>query len=407
MEYRFPKDFLWGAATSSYQVEGNNYNDWVEWEHANSARLAAEAAKRHANAHMRIPEYILNNYPNPLQPENYISGRVCDHYNRFKEDFDIAKQIGHNAHRFSIEWSRVEPEEGKFDEKEIEHYQQVIAALCERGLEPFVTLWHWTVPIWFRDKGGWLNKDAPKYFERYVTIISRSLNYRHIKFWITINEPNVFASNSFLKGVWPPRYKNIFKYFKVLKNLAKAHKKSYEIIKKENPTAQVGISKNNIYFENIPFADYFWNKYFLNKIKSQQDFIGLNYYFHSRLFGNRNEDVTDMGWEIYPEGIYYVLRGLKKYNLPIYVTENGLADIKDEKRGKFIKDHLKWIHKVISESVDVRGYLYWSLLDNFEWDKGFWPRFGLVEIDYETLERKIRPSAYEYAKICKSNILEI
>ena len=263
------------------------------------------------------------------------------------------------------------------------------------------------MPIWFRDKGGWLNKDAPKYFERYVTIISRSLNYRHIKFWITINEPNVFASNSFLKGVWPPRYKNIFKYFKVLKNLAKAHKKSYEIIKKENPTAQVGISKNNIYFENIPFADYFWNKYFLNKIKSQQDFIGLNYYFHSRLFGNRNEDVTDMGWEIYPEGIYYVLRGLKKYNLPIYVTENGLADIKDEKRGKFIKDHLKWIHKVISESVDVRGYLYWSLLDNFEWDKGFWPRFGLVEIDYETLERKIRPSAYEYAKICKSNILEI
>ena len=133
----------------------------------------------------------------------------------------------------------------------------------------------------------------------------------------------------------------------------------------------------------------------------------MNYYFHSRLFGNRNEDVTDMGWEIYPEGIYYVLRGLKKYNLPIYVTENGLADIKDEKRGKFIKDHLKWIHKVISESVDVRGYLYWSLLDNFEWDKGFWPRFGLVEIDYETLERKIRPSAYEYAKICKSNILEI
>ncbi len=146
MRLEFPKNFYWGAATSSHQVEGNNRNDWSEWE--KSGDRIKDLEKRGL-----IKKYGL---------ENYISGQACDHYNRFREDFDIAKSLGHNAHRFSIEWSRVEPEEGKFDEKEIEHYRQVILALKERGIEPFVTLWHWTVPVWFAQKGGWLNKDAPR-----------------------------------------------------------------------------------------------------------------------------------------------------------------------------------------------------------------------------------------------------
>jgi beta-glucosidase len=407
MKLEFPKGFLWGSATSAHQVEGGNYNDWSVWEEENAERLAKEAKNYWQPWQQRKTCLPAGRFPEMFDPGNYISGRACGHYNRFREDFDIAKSLGHNAHRFSIEWSRIEPEEGKFNEKEIRHYKEVIKVLCERGLEPFVTLWHWTNPVWFAKKGGWLNKDAPEYFERYVNKTSRSLKDVNVNFWITLNEPNVFASNSFLKGIWPPQKKSIFKYFKVLKTLAAAHKKSYKIIKEAKHETQVGIAKNNIYFEHIPFSDYFWNKYFLNKIKDFQDFIGLNYYFHSRLFGNKNESITDLGWEIYPQGIYHVLKDLKKYNLPIYITENGLADARDEKRAKFIKDHLYWIHKAIQDGVDVRGYLYWSLLDNFEWDKGFWPRFGLVEADYRTMERKIRKSAFEYAKICSHNILDI
>ncbi|MBI4692375.1 MAG: glycoside hydrolase family 1 protein [Candidatus Terrybacteria bacterium] len=370
--FKFPKNFYWGAATSAYQVEGGIDNcDWAKV---------------------------------------YPAGAACDHYNRYEEDFDIAKSLGHNAHRFSIEWSRIEPEEGRFNEKEIEHYKNVIMALKQRGVEPFVTIWHWPVPLWLRDKGGWENKKTIEYFFHYVDKIMLSLKSIQVKFWITLNEPEIYASNSYLKGVWPPQKKNFLSYIKVLRNLIKAHCEAYKIIKKINPGAQVGIAKNNIYFEGwlALFIDWWWNFYFLNQIRNFQDFIGLNYYFHNRIKGfkfnqNENRETSDMGWEIYPKGIYHVLKDLKKYNKPIYITENGLADAKDEKREKFIKEHLQWAHKAIQEGVDLRGYFYWSLLDNFEWDKGFWPRFGLVEIDYQTLERKIRPSALEYKKIIKTN----
>jgi beta-glucosidase len=162
---------------------------------------------------------------------------------------------------------------------------------------------------------------------------------------------------------------------------------------------------------SVGLANYFSNKKFFN-LTNNNDFLAVDYYFHHRLKfpakeNNANRNITDLGWEIYPEGIYHILKDYKKFNLPIFITENGLADAKDEKRAKFIREHLLWVHKAISEGVDVHGYFHWSLLDNFEWDKGFWPRFGLVEIDYETLERKIRPSALEYKKICETNTLKI
>ena len=429
--FKFPNGFLWGAATSAHQVEGNNHNDWTEWEHTNSARLAAEAARRHTNAPTRIPDYILNNYPNPLQEENYISGRACDHYNRYGEDFGLVKEMGHNAHRFSIEWSRIEPEEGKFNQDEIEHYRKVILALRERGIEPFVTLWHWTMPVWFVKKGGFEKSGNIKYFVRFCEYIVKEFSAQgesasggkdDITYWITLNEPEIYSVNSYLKGIWPPQKKNLIPYLSVIVNLIKAYHESYKIIKKINPGAQVGIAKNNIYFEahrnkvhNLmlkKFIDWWWNFYFLNCIKNHQDFIGLNHYFHNRIKNfkfnqNENKKVSDMGWELYPEAIYYVLKSLKKYHKPIYITENGLADAKDENREWFIKESLQNIHKAIAEGVDVKGYFHWSLLDNFEWDKGFWPRFGLVEIDYETLERKPRPSSRVYAEIAKTNTVEI
>ncbi|MDO8504832.1 MAG: glycoside hydrolase family 1 protein [Candidatus Liptonbacteria bacterium] len=405
----FPKNFYFGAATSAHQVEGGNHNDWTEWENKNALRLASLAQGK------PWPDYILNppaGGPNPLEPANYISGVACDHYNRYEEDFDIAKRLGHNAHRFSIEWSRVEPEEGKWNEKEIEHYRKVLGALRARGIEPFVTLWHWTLPIWLTKKGGTANKIFPEYFARYTEKIVDALG-ENVIFWITLNEPLVHAKISYLEGRWPPQKKSLFSYVRVSKNLIRAHKKAYTLIKRLKPEAQIGIAHNMSFFEadgslflNLilkKFGEWRKNFVFLDAISDYQDFIGFNYYSSYLVnFGFRKiktEQITDLGWSIYPKGIYMMLNALKKYNKPIFITENGLADAEDKKRAEFVRQHMHWMSEAIKQGVDVRGYFHWSLMDNFEWSDGFWPRFGLVEVDYKTLERKIRPSAFEYKKI--------
>src|SRR5581483_3167797 len=167
------------------------------------------------------------NYPNPLQEENYISGKACDHYHRFQEDFDIAKSLGHNAHRFSIEWSRIEPEEGKFDQKEIEHYRRVLKALRERGLEPFVTIWHWTLPLWLTEKGGILAEQFPEYFARYAETLANEFK-NDVRFWMTINEPEIVARQSYWIGNWPPQKKSIFLFYKAIGRLISAHRLSYD-----------------------------------------------------------------------------------------------------------------------------------------------------------------------------------
>jgi len=421
----FPNGFLWGAATSAHQVEGNNHNDWTEWEKRNAERLAKEAKDK-------WQPWQQEKFPEMFDPQNYISGRTCDHYNRFEEDFDIAKILGHNAYRFSIEWSRIEPEEGKFNEEAIEHYRKVISALRERGIEPFVTLWHWTNPLWIRDVGGWENKKTIDYFTRYVEKIVSGLGVS-VKFWMPINEPTIYAGHAYVVGVFPPQIKSLRRANKVLKNLAQAYKLTYLLLHKEfGDRVRVGNAHNLHY--HVPFNRnnlldilatkmlyYFRDSRSIRWARGFEDFIGLNYYFRDTVkfvlsggryanffdIRNPNKEVSDTGRDIYPEGIYHLLKFLKKYGLPIYITENGMADTDDSKREKFIKEHLYWVYKAIQEGVDVRSYLHWSLLDNFEWDKGFWPRFGLIEIDYKTLERKIRPSAHAYTKICKENRLEI
>ncbi|MBI2670158.1 MAG: glycoside hydrolase family 1 protein [Candidatus Yanofskybacteria bacterium] len=380
---RFPDKFFWGSATSSYQVEGGiEYNDWAQ---------AAREGKMPA------------------------AGKAADHYNRYEEDFDIAKSLNQNAHRFSIEWARIEPEEGRFDEDAIEHYRKVLQALRGKGLEPFVTLWHFTLPIWFAKMGGFENKKAPFYFARYCEYVVSRLGER-AQFLITINEPMIYAGQSYMKGIWPPFRKNIFKFIKVVNNLIMSHNIVYGKIKLSDPNILIGIAKNNMDFDSSRFnfagrliqifLRLFWNHYFLKKISRQQDFIGLNFYFHKHFGYKIYEKKSDMGWAIYPPAIHHVLMELKKYRKPIYIAENGIADAVDSKRAKFIKDHLYWVHRAIHDGIDVRGYFYWSLLDNFEWDKGFEPRFGLVEMNYETMERGIRSSAYEYKKICETNMLE-
>lgn len=407
-EYKFPDEFLWGASMSSHQVEGGNVNDWSEWEKKNAPRLAEET--RGVEGYWQ--PWQVEMFPEMKNPENYISGKACDHYNRFEEDFILAKNLGHNAIRISIEWSRVEPKEGEFDEREIEHYKKVITSLKALGIEPFVSIWHWSIPLWLRDKGGWVNGGVVRHFVRYSKKIVSSLG-REVKFWITINEPEIYSSGHYAKGLWPPEKKSLIDYLLVLHNLIKAHKIAYREIKKINPDAWVGVAKDNIYFEAYRnktrnrvtkrYADWWWNAYFLNKIKNFQDFIGLNHYFHNRIINgaekNENKIVSDLGWELYPEAIYFVLKDLQKYGRPIYVLENGLADARDRKRSWFIMETLRHVRRAMDEGVDVRGYLHWSLLDNFEWNKGFWPRFGLVEVDYKTLERRPRHSAEFYKDI--------
>ncbi len=390
LKYKFPDNFLWGTATSSHQVEGNNENSWTEWE---------------KQGHIK---------------DGSISGRACNSYEFYKKDIRLCKELNNSAYRFSIEWSRIEPKEDEFDRNELRHYQDVVIECKKNNIEPFVTIYHWTLPIWFAKKGGWLNKDAPVYFRRYTSKLAEALG-RDVKFWCTINEPMIYSFNSYLKGKWPPQSKNYFKFRKAVKNLIKAHKLSYIVLHERNNRCRVGIAKNNQFFEPylnnfinkkaVKIIDKFWNYKFLNKIKEELDYIGLNYYFHNRIYislfsympMNKDESVSDMGWEIYPRGIYEALKGLRKYGLPIYILENGLADAEDSKRANFIKEHLRYVDRAIKEDVNVRGYFHWSLLDNFEWSEGYEPKFGLYEVDFKTFERKARKSAKVYAEIAKNN----
>ena len=258
---KFPKGFVWGTATSAHQIEGDNINsDW--WEAEQKGVLP------------------------------WKSGKACDSYNRYEEDFGLAKAMNNNAHRFSIEWARIEPEEGKFDEKEVEHYREVLQALQNRGLEPFVTLFHFTVPLWFAKKGGWINKKAPEYFERYARYVVERLA-KDARYWITINEPLIFTYNAYVGGVFPPKKKNLFGALRVAQNLIKAHQRVYKAIKEINVQTQVGITKNNSYFG--PHANQFisrpitsltkkfWNRWFLDRMQHHIDFIGIQYYFYIKI----------------------------------------------------------------------------------------------------------------------------
>lgn len=407
----FPKNFLWGVATSSHQVEGNTHNDWSEWEKKNAVRLAKEAEQKFGgfSSWPHIREEATN-------PENYISGIACDHYHRFRADFDIAKQLGHNAHRFSIEWSRIEPEEGKFDDKEIEHYRDVIRTLRERGLEPFVTLWHWTVPVWFQQKGGWLNPQSVDSFSRFVEKIASELG-SGVTFWCTLNEPIVFISYGYIIGVRPPQHKNIWQAACVFHRLARAHRKAYHILhavaEKNKTICSVGIAKHDKFYVSgdnslknkllVYLAKFFWNNAFMLHIRGYQDFVGLNYYNQDTIRFDRRMPYSGLyNLSNSPEGFYRTIMNMTRYKKPIYILENGIDDPIDTKRPTFIHEHIEALHRAMKDGANVCGYFHWSLMDNFEWENGFWPRFGLVEINRKTLERTIRPSAWEYKKIIES-----
>lgn len=412
----FPEDFLWGAATSSHQVEGGQNNNWTDWEKRQARHLARGSTKAFDTP--AVHWYRIKDQA--LDPNNYISGRAVDHYRRYEEDFDIARTLHHNAHRFSIEWSRIEPERGQFDERAIEHYRKVVAALRQRGIEPLVTLWHFSLPKWVEAHGGFTNPRIVQDFARYAERMAHALP--DVTYWGTMNEPELFASFSYWLGFWPPQQKSITKSFAAYTELLpRAHIAAYKAIKQVNPAARVGISKNLIWYRAdgriisplwARIWDWFGNMSFLDQIRSYQDYIGVNYYFQYvfRSFKWRisEQNPSDMGWGLHPEGIGEVLdRVARRYSgVPIIITECGLADAQDESRAWYIKELLRNVHAAMARGANVQGFMYWALLDNFEWDKGFWPQFGLVSVNRRTMRRTIRPSAFIYAEIIKNSGLD-
>lgn len=389
---KFPHGFLWGAATSAYQVEGNNiHSDWWDWE------------QKH-------------------QPPAKRSGEACDQYNRFEQDFDLVKSLNHNSHRLSIEWSRIEPEEGQFNSSEIDHYKKVLKALKDRGITVMLTLWHFTLPKWVADKGGWENRQTPGYFERFIKRVAPEIA-EYVDFWITLNEPGVYVYETYIERIWPHAKKSWIGQIKTYLNLASAHKRVYKYLHSEG-SKPVGISNNVLSFESyhkhsiieqlaVSFNDFFVNHLFYFLTKGTHDFLGINYYFHLRFTdtgstphtagSNQNaHDISDLGWEVYPEGIFDILTDLSD-GIPIYITECGIASTNDDRRNRFLISYLQEVARAIKAGVNVKGFFYWSLLDNFEWHLGFEPRFGLVEMNYASQARNIRPSALTYTDIIQHN----
>lgn len=355
-----------------------------------------------------------------MDPANYISGLNIDHYRRYREDFDIAQQLNHTMHRFSIEWSRIEPQPGVYDEAELQHYKEVVRALKARDIEPMVTLFHFSLPSWMEARGGWTSPRNLASWRAYVTKVVEAIG-GDVKYWCTINEPEVFSTFSYGLGFWPPQQRNFLAAARSYATiLPRAHIAAYRIIKRHNPHAQVGSAKNNMWYQAqgkilspvLERLTTWWaNHVYLDKIKKYQDYVGLNYYFKYNLKGFGGEidqqNPSEMGWGLHPEGLTVLLEDLhKRYSKPIIVTECGLADSSDELRAWYLKEALRAVHRASEAGVQVQGFMYWSLLDNFEWDKGFWPQFGLVSVDRKTMKRTIRPSAYEYAKIIQDGGLD-
>lgn len=410
LNLRFPKRFFWGAATSSHQVEGNTHNNWTVWELENAKSLAKQAEYR--ISHLPIWPEIREA---ATQPQNYVSGRAVDHYNRYELDFDIVQKLNLNAFRFSIEWSRIEPEEGRWDAAEIQHYREYILALKKRGIEPMMTLFHWTMPVWFTEKGGFEKASNVKYFVRFAEKVLLELG-KDLRYITTINEPDTVATHGYYTQDHPPQKRSILKMIWVYRNMLLAHKRVYKLAHRISRKYKVGFTKSYAWLRpgddrrltrlalRVDFA--IRDDIPLWYVGKKADFIGANYYFSDEHVGIKIKHDggphNDLGWEMRPDDLEEVLVRLARHKKPIFITESGVADMNDAYRQWWIAHSLTAINGAMHRGADVVGYLHWSLLDNFEWAYGRWPRFGLVAIDYEqNLKRTVRKSGLWYGKVVK------
>ena len=418
--YNFPKGFLWGAATASHQVEGNNRNNsWWAWEEQ--------------------PGRIL---------EGARSDLACDWWGgRWREDFDRAAETNQNAQRISLEWSRIQPAPDRWDEDALERYRSILRGLHERGMTALVTLHHFTDPLWLVEKGGWENPDTPELFAKYAARAVEALQ-EYCNLWVTINEPNVYAFSGWMLGVFPPGKKDLGLTFRVYTNLIKGHALAYRAIHQVQRQARVGIAQHYRaerpagplkFLDNIParviaeaFNESFNDTLVDGKLRmlyfraqipeaiGTQDFVGVNYYTvelvrlnllkFNDLFSDRfyspGAELSASGMIAHaPDGMREALKWAKQYNLPIMVTENGIDDANDAIRPRYLVEHIHQIWRAINFNWPVKGYFHWSLVDNFEWERGWTQRFGLWGLDVETQARIRRPSVDLYASICKENAI--
>ncbi len=405
---RFPDGFLWGAATSAHQVEGDNCaNDW--W-------LAEQAG--------RLP---------------FKSADACRHFERYESDFALAESMGHNCHRLSIEWSRIQPAADAWDEAALEHYCGVIDSLRAHGLEPVVTLHHFTNPAWFAARGGWSDAAAPKYFASYVSRVVERLGER-VGYWLTINEPMVYVLQGYINGEWPPFERSLRRAVRVVRNLARGHRAAYDAIKAQASEARVSFAHNALHMEPCDAErrrdrvaarcrHWLYNEWFLRLIRAsgqpKLDFVALNYYTRCSvrsqglgsklLLGTACKEEHHpaqgirgaTGWEVYPRGLGLIAKHFAGLGLPLFITENGFSTDDDEERRAYLGAHLRELAGLVEAGVPVIGYLHWSLFDNFEWAAGILPRFGLAETDFATQERRPRDSARDFERVCRDNQVQM
>jgi beta-glucosidase len=415
----FPPDFLWGTATSGHQVEGNNLNnDWWAWEQQRG-RIQNDGR----------------------------SGLACNWWENAEADLDRAAQLGNNAHRLSIEWSRVEPEPGRFDLDALSRYRQIIAAVRRRGMEPMVTLHHFTNPQWLAERGAWSRTTVVEAFVGYARRVAETVGDL-VGLWIPINEPEVYVAMAYVEAKFPPGGGGFRVAMAAARNMLQAHAKVYHLIHDLCPGSAVGICHNLRIMEPKSKSlldgwaarnlDHIYNDQFAQAVLTGRlrrplgrgrirglagtlDFYGLNYYtremvnfslaepppfFARRSFSPEAVMSDNRYGEIFPRGMFQAIKRAAAYRRPVYITANGLPDADDDQRPGFLITHLRQVWSAIQFNIPVKGYFHWSLVDNFEWDRGWVERFGLVGLDSTTQERTMRRSGELFGRICRAGRID-
>jgi beta-glucosidase len=392
---QFPDGFFWGAATAAHQIEGHNSNN--DWWRAEERR--------------QLP---------------HRSGAACDSWNRWPQDVRLLADLGLNAYRMSIEWARIEPEPGTFDQAALDNYRRQIEALREVGIEPMVTLHHFTSPCWLADRDGFKNPDVVARLAAYADRVGREFGSL-VRWWVTINEPSILAMKAYLEGAWPPQQpRDVRGYVRLLRHAALGHVAARQALRSHRADALVSMAYAIWPLEPLRawspidqtmarLGDWLWQGRVLRRTAHAVDWIGVNYYTRVRVGWPPHAseaatdphagagDRTDFGWEIYPPGLYNVLRRAGRWRQPVVITENGISDAADRLRASYIIAHVQQIARALRDGVDVRGYMHWSLMDNFEWADGYTQKFGLADVDFGTFERTPRPSARVYSAIARAN----
>jgi beta-glucosidase len=388
----FPSGFVWGTATSAHQTEGANSNsDWWEFEHSGRTRSGES------------------------------SGDACDSWHRWPEDLDLVRDLGLGAYRFSVEWARIEPASGEWSAAALDHYRRMVAGCRDRGLQPFVTLNHFALPLWLAHEGGWEDTAMPERFATYCAKTAGALAEEGAEFFATINEPNAFAAVGWIDGRFPPGKTDYGLCWSVMENQRAAHRRAVDAIRAVAPGAKVGLTLSMADYQADPdggeqaeqmaaAATQFMENAYLDVLDGD-DYLGVQVYTRTVMGaqGPKEPDAaaaqTQMGYEVWPDALGAVIRRVHEYTggaLPMYVTENGIGTADDDERVDYVTRAVASMHEAMAVGADVRGYFYWSLLDNFEWDDGFAKTFGLVAVDRTSFARTVKPSAKWYGDIARA-----